>query len=52
MAVCVSIGKPLLSDYSVHELLDKEASDLVVDLALTAHVRAWKQRIGSSELSI
>ena len=37
-ALSASIGEPLLSDYSVHELPGEEASDAVVDLALTTRI--------------
>ena len=39
-ALSDSIGEPLLmiSDYSVHELPGEEASDAVVDLALTTRI--------------
>ncbi len=38
--LCASIGEPLLSDYSVHELPCQEPSDVVIDVALTARIEA------------
>ena len=54
-ALSATIGEPLLSDYSVHELPDhgEASSDIVVDVALTSRIEALEieNRLLKEELS-